>query len=94
MKTRNYLLTILVGVSMCACSSEDILEQEEKTTSILLKVLQPKLCLLRVRMPLRKHLTVMILQKELQQEPRTLFHLLMIFIMIFLVHLKSSFAKV
>ena len=30
MKTKNYLLTILVGVSMCACNSEDIVEQEGK----------------------------------------------------------------
>ena len=90
MKARKILLTILVGVFMGACSSEDIVDQGKKTTSILLKALLPKLCLLRVRMPLRKHLRVMILQKELKQDPRTLFHLLMIFIMIFLKEIRIS----
>lgn len=30
MKAKNYLLTILVGLSMCACSLEDTVKTREK----------------------------------------------------------------
>ncbi len=35
MKAKNYLLTILVGVSMCACSLEDTIKTSEKIAPIL-----------------------------------------------------------
>ena len=90
MKVRKILLTILVGVFMGACSSEDIVDQGKKNNFHSPESTSAEIMSFESKGALRKHLRVMILQKELKQDPRTLFHLLMIFIMMFLKEIRIS----
>lgn len=74
---------------MCACSLEDTVKPREENNSNSLEETTAEIMSFesRVRTPLKKRLTVMILQKG-KQDPRTLFHLLIIFIMIFLKKIR------
>ena len=74
MKVRKILLTILVGVFMGACSSEDIVDQGKKNN---------------FHSPESTSAEIMSFESK-DAFKKALFHLLMIFIMIFLKEIRIS----
>jgi len=72
---------------MCACSLEDSVKTREENNSNSLEETTAEIMSFESKDALKKRLTVMILQKG-KQDPRTLFHLLIIFIIIFLKKIR------
>lgn len=72
---------------MCACCLEDTVKTREENNSNSLEETTAEIMSFESKDAFKKRLTVMILQKG-KQDPRTLFHLLIIFIMIFLKKIR------